>query len=271
MIMRNVFLSILLLTAGISRLCSETVEWSMGTTLDCPVTVATKDQERTRTVVLPTERSIASWSVTSKNNDLRVKQGQRNALILQLYNPVYESNLQIWDEESTLYTLLVRSPAEGELPDDTLIITRSRQGQSQAAGAQAETAKIVNMDTDSSVVHLMAQMTSGITDPKIRSTPHTTVDRGKMTPGKRLPASDDNLTITLLKTYRSPTLFGYECLFEWSGQQSKAFDMQRWWRPGMLAIYATDQSQMRNRDPAMTIGGSRAIRVYYVTDATQGP
>lgn len=247
---------------------SETQEWGPGYTIDCPTNVVASDQERTRTIVLPCQ-SITSWSMSAKSKDLTIKQGDRNALILRLTNPSYETNLQIWDENQNLYTFLVRSPAEGEAPDDTLILKVARNaGAGVGAGAQGENGpRIINQDTDGASVHLMAQMASGVTDSKIRWANVTTTERGgKVRAGRTLHNSDD-LTITLLRTYRSPTLFGYECIMEWHGDQTVAFQLQRWYRPGMICCATSDQVVLHPIDPAVQIPAHRTIRVWYVTDA----
>ena len=206
----------LLLAPG--RAWSETVSWHAGATVDCPLTVATADQERTRTLVLPAQ-TISSWAVTAKGRDLAVRQGERNALVLRLSNPTFKGNLQVWDEDGNLYTFLVRSPADGEAPDDTLILTRGQGGgdaggngaapagaASGEAGAPAAGVRVVNRDTDGAAIHLMAQMVSGVTDARIRWTPVTTAERGgRISEGRRLHV-DDNLSITLLRIYKAPTL-----------------------------------------------------------------
>jgi len=252
---------------------SETQEWAPGYTIDCPTNVVASDQERTRTIVLPCQ-SITSWSMSAKSKDLTVKQGDRNALILRLTNPTYETNLQVWDENQNLYTFLVRSPAEGEAPDDTLILKLARQG-GGAGGGAAQTAetgpRIINQDTDGAAVHLMSQMASGVTDSKIRWANVTTTERGgKVRPGRMLHNSDD-LTITLLRTYRAPTLFGYDCMMEWHGDQTVAFQLQRWYRPGMICCATSDQVVLHPVDPSVQIPAHRTIRVWYVTDAGVNP
>lgn len=255
------------LLCGVMPAWSETLEWAPGLTIDCPTNIVANDQERTRTIVLPCQ-SITSWSMSAKSKDLTVKQGDRNALILRLTNPSYETNLQVWDENQNLYTFLVRSPAEGEAPDDTLILKVARQAGGVGAGQAAEAGpRIVNQDTDGAAVHLMSQMASGVTDPKVRWANVTTTERGgKIRPGRILHNSDD-LTITLLKTYRSPTLYGYECMMEWHGDQTVAFQLQRWYRPGMICCATSDQVVLHPVDPSVQIPAHRTIRVWYVTDA----
>ncbi len=263
---------------------SETVAWRAGVTVDCPLTIATADQERTRTLVLPVQ-TISNWAITAKGKDLAVKQGERNALVLRLSNPTFEGNLQVWDENGDLFTVLVRSPADGEAPDDTLIITRAQDGGTTGGGAGAGGApgldavgepgggagppsvRVVNRDTDGAAVHLMAQMVNGVTDARIRWSPVTTAERGgRISAGRRLHV-DDNLTITLLRIFKSPTLYGYLCRLDWNGDQTAAFQLQRWYRDGMICSYASDQILLEPRDPALAIAPHRVIQVWYVTDA----
>ncbi len=260
---------------------SETVVWHAGVTVDCPLTIATADQERTRTIVLPAQ-AIANWAITARSRDLAVKQGERNALVLRLSNPTFEGNLQVWDEDGALFTFLVRSPADGEAPEDTLILTRAQGGGDPGAGGGAGAGaggdasddasgaagvRVVNRDTDGAAIHLMAQMVNGVTDARIRWSPVTTVERGgRISAGRRLHV-DDNLSITLLRIYKAPTLYGYLCRLDWHGDQTAAFQLQRWYRYGMICSYASDQILLVPRDPALAIAPQRVIQVWYVTDA----
>jgi hypothetical protein len=266
------------------RAWSETVAWHAGVTVDCPLTIATADQERTRTIVLPAQ-AIANWAITAKGKDLAVKQGERNALVLRLSNPTFEGNLQVWDENGDLYTFLVRSTADGEAPDDTLILTRGQGGGGPGAGGGggavdeasggadgggATGVRVVNRDTDGAAIHLMAQMVNGVTDARIRWSPVTTAERGgRISEGRKLHV-DDNLSITLLRIYKAPTMYGYLCRLDWSGDQTAAFQLQRWYRDGMICSYASDQILLVPRDPAAAIAPHRAIQVWYVTDAGVG-
>jgi hypothetical protein len=274
--------ALLLLAPG--RAWSETVTWHAGVTVDCPLTIATADQERTRTLVLPAQ-AIANWAITAKGKDLAVKQGDRNALVLRLSNPTFEGNLQVWDDNGDLYTFLVRSPADGEAPDDTLILTRGQGGGGTGAsggggagpgidafgapdGGGATGLRVVNRDTDGAAIHLMAQMVNGVTDARIRWSPVTTAERGgRISEGRKLHV-DDNLSITLLRIYKAPTLYGYLCRLDWNGDQTAAFQLQRWYRDGMICSYASDQILLVPRDPALAIAPHRVIQVWYVTDAS---
>ncbi len=258
---------------------AETVVWHPGVTIDCPTTIATADQERTRAIVLPAQ-AITHWALTAKAKDLAVRQGERNALVLRLANPTFEGTVQVWDENGDLYTVLVRAPADGEVPDDTLILVRAA-GAPAGAGAgggpgdggagDADQPRVVNRDTDGAAVHLMAQMVGGVTDTRIRWSAVTTAERGGRISEGRLLHADDNLRITLLRIYKAPTLYGYCCRLEWHGGQIAAFQLQRWFRDGMICSFASDQVLLQARDPALAIAPQRTIQVWYVTDAGAAP
>jgi hypothetical protein len=239
---------------------AESVTVSPGISVDCPVPVSTADNKRTRTVVLPSE-GIARVATTAPESDLEVKH-YKNTLVLNLKNPAFEASLQVWDIENNLYLLTVRSPAEDDATDESLILVKDRRA--GADGSQATgSPKTILQDTDQAVVTLMSQMRGGVTEDRVSWMAITSVDRGKVIPGKRLYA-DDNLEIRLQRVYRSPGLYGYETTWTWHGRQNIVVNLQSVWIPLVIATSASDQAILAQQNPDVVLPANRTIKVYYV-------
>ena len=258
------FASLMLLPLVAAPTFAQDIDWHRGETVDCPVAISTPGQERIRVVEFPCAK-VTNDALPRPNMPEITVQRKANQVLIRLTAEAFDTTLNVWDENNNLYTLLVRAPGDGELPDDQLILHKSAQdlggGNAAAAGAVA-----FNQDTDKAMTDLMAQMVSGVVDPKVRWSNLNTAERGQLKPG-RVEFADDNLRITILRVYRSPTLYGYETLYEWAGDQQISLNFQQLWRPGILAASATDQPVLSRKHPNLVIQARHSVKIYYVCDA----
>jgi hypothetical protein len=238
-------------------------EWRRGETIDCPVTISVPGAERVRVIEFPCAKVINAALPREKMPEVTYER-KANQILLRLTSEAFDTTLNVWDENNNLYTLLVRSPGDGEQPDDHLIIQKGDKAGDVGGGA-TNTPVAINQDTDSATTELMAQMQAGVTDPKVRWSNLTTVERGQQKPGQ-IEFQDDNLRVTILRVYRAPTLYGYDTLWEWGGDKPMTFNLQALWRPGILAAAPDGQPRLDKKNPTITIPARGSIVVHYVCD-----
>jgi hypothetical protein len=254
-----------------TALRAESVVWSEARTVDCPVAVSSADQDLTRTVVFPCQ-AISSYLSPSHTRDVSI-QLEGHALILRLNSATFEATVPVWDDEGRLYTLRVRSPGEGEAPDDTLVIRSAgrpeRLDRSDGAGAMAPGWGAPTRDTDQAVLDLIAEMALGRASRRTHASHVTTWIRGVAHEGRAV-VLDDTFSITVYAVYQTDALFGYVCRMAWRSDLPFAIDIQRLWRPGYLAVCPVNQDLHSAIGPHLTIPPHGEVTVLYVTDARMG-
>jgi hypothetical protein len=249
-------LPILLVLACAAGAPAETVDWSLGRSIDCALAPALPTRALTRTVVFPGGPITEVPSFWSEEQ-LFVKI-IRNTLVFQLRDPLFTGTIQVFDDKGNLFLLGVRAARAGETVDDVLLIRPV-----EAAGGAAAP---MPGDSDGAVTELMAHMVGGGPNPAISGSLVTHVDEhGKVVPGRRIFA-DDTLTLELIKVFQGPGLRGYECVVRYAGERTVRLDQQRLWFPGALAVYASNQVFINPQTVSIEIQPNQAIRIFYVAE-----
>jgi hypothetical protein len=234
---------------------AETVDWSLGKAVDCPLPQALPSKALTRTLVFPGGAVTdvpAFWS----EEQLYVKI-IRNTLVMQLRDPAFVATLQVFDDKGNLFLVNVRAAKPTESVDEVLMLKPISQTTATGSANGAS-------DSDGQITEMMAHMVGG-GNPSIVGSLVTRVEDGKVAIGRRIFA-DDSFSLELMKVFQGPSLRGYECLMRYQGKDTVRLDQQRLWFPGALAVYASSQVFINPQTVSVEIQPNQAIKVYYVAE-----
>ncbi|HEX3133332.1 MAG TPA: hypothetical protein VHX44_07070 [Planctomycetota bacterium] len=257
------------MTTYFARLCScctvlllcatlqaETVDWSLGKAIDCPLPQALPTKALLRTVIFP-GGAITEVPSFWSDEQLYVKI-IRNTLILQLRDPLFVGTLQVFDDKGNLFLVNVRAAKANE-PVDEMLLLRPLGGPGETA------AGVMPSDSDGQLTDMMAHMLAGGGNSAIAGSLVTRVEDGKLLIGRRI-FGDDAFSLELIKVFQGPSMRGYECLMRYNGTDTMRLDQQRLWFPGALAVYASSQVFINPQTVTIEVQPKQAIKVYYVAE-----
>jgi hypothetical protein len=256
------FVSLLVATSlqnATGRLSAQTIDWSLGSTIDCPLPLSSPNTVATRTIVFPNGAITEVPAFWDAETQLYIKV-IRNTVVLQLRDPHFSGTVQIFDDKGDLFLVNVHLASDPSTLDDVLML-RPRP---VAGTAGADSMDAEPQDSDGQITELMAAML-GPRPTSVSCSMVTRVEKGRVVPGRHI-YSDATISLDLLHLYRAAHLRGYQCLLHYHGTRTVRLDQSRLWFPGALAVYASAQVFVDPRILAIDIQPEQSILLYFVAE-----
>jgi hypothetical protein len=245
----------LLLALASSAAWAETVSWRLGRTIDVRVPISGDSQIHTRTVVFP-QGAIANFQKFFNEEDLQVVT-DRNTMTLQLNNPGFVGNIQVFDQNGNLFILKVMAADRASQVDEMLVI------KSDDPAIAAQSSRVI--DGDSAVTAMVAHMLGGRTRPDITGDVVATYDKdGKKTIGAII-YQDDYFSMTVVKSWQGPQVRGFACVIHVTSKKPIRLDFRRLWFPGVLAVHCPELVSYTS-DPSIQATPDQVITLFYVAE-----
>jgi hypothetical protein len=235
------------------HLPAETITWTPGMSIDCPLAPSLPSRSQARTIVFPLDGGALTQIPTRWGEDELAAKAVGNTLILDLRDPSFQATLQVFDEKGLLFLLDVHAAPAGSAPDDCLTILQA-----------APTAPMhLPADSDGAITAFMAGMVAGGCQAGMTSRPVTHIEHGTIVPG-RVILDTPRLRIALERIYQAGDLRGFLCFA--TAADGGEIDMQRLWFPGALAVYASDKDVLSCTHPGVRLPHPGTISLYYVAE-----